>query len=223
MTTYFNAVLRFFAFAEAARYEKINLQEPSKDTRIFLSNHGKFDLEAVRPYRGVHLMRDPRDMIVSGYHYHKWAYETWVHRPDANGNSYQQKLNRVDRATGLFMEIDHFIFFYRDLLERWDCDDPDILEVRYEDLMSGERDVHYESIFRFLGCEGERLRIGIDMMRLFEAERRTGRRSDAKRARHQHIRSGRSQQWRDELNPEHLAYIEAQLGPVLRKFGYPPA
>lgn len=223
MTTYFNAVLRFFAFADAASFQKVNLEQPRADARIFLSNHGKVDLAAVRPYRGVHLMRDPRDMIVSGYHYHRWTYETWVHRPDADGRSYQQKLNAADRSTGLFMEIDHFIFFYRDLLERWDMDDPDILEVSYEALMGEGRDALYEAIFRHLGCAGERLAIGIELMRLFEAGRRTGRTEDAAKARHQHIRSGRSEQWRRELDPGHLAYIEAQLGPVLRKFGYAPA
>ncbi|QIE43982.1 sulfotransferase domain-containing protein [Meridianimarinicoccus aquatilis] len=223
MTTYFNAVLRFFAFASAARFEKINLEQPRPDSQIFLSNHGKFDLDAVRPYRGIHLMRDPRDMIVSGYHYHKWTYETWVHRPDENGQSYQQKLNAADRRTGLFMEIDHFLFFYRELLENWNMDDPDILEVSYESLMGEGRDDLYTEIFEFLGCEGERLQIGIDLMRLFEAKRRTGRDKDAAKAKHQHIRSGRSEQWRKELEPEHLAYIEAQLGPVLRKFGYGPS
>lgn len=223
MTTYFNAVMRFFAFADAATYQKINLEQPRPDARIFLSNHGKFDLDAVRPYRGIHLMRDPRDMIVSGYHYHKWAYEAWVLRPDAQGRTYQQKLNEADRTTGLFMEIDHFIFFYRDLLEGWNMDDPDILEVSYEALMGDDRDALYADIFRHLGCDGDRLQIGIDLMRLFEAKRRTGRNTDATKARHQHIRSGRSEQWRKELEPQHLAYIEAQLGPVLRKFGYAPA
>jgi len=223
MTTYFNAVLRLFTFANATRFEKINGRKlPAPDTRIFLSNHSKFDLGAVRPYRGIHLMRDPRDMIVSGYHYHKWTYEFWARRPDENGVSYQQKLNSRDRSAGLFMEIDHFIFMYRELLERWNMDDPDILEIRYEALMGEEREALYEEIFRFFGYEGERLSIGVDLMRLFEAKRRTGRDKDAATPKHQHIRSGRSEQWRKELSDAHLDYIEAQLGQVLRKFGYAP-
>lgn len=225
MTTYFNAVLNFFAYATARPFEKINTNQPKPESRMFLSNHGKFDLDAIRPYRGVHLMRDPRDMIVSGYHYHRWTYETWVHRPDDNGLSYQQKLKAADRTTGLFMEIDHFLFFYRELLENWNMDDPDMLEVSYESLMGEGRDDLYGKIFGHFGCEGDELQMGIDLMRLFEAKRRTGRGkgNDAAKAKHSHIRSGRSEQWRQELEPQHLAYIEAQLGPVLRKFGYDPA
>lgn len=56
------------------RFQKISLDAPRADTQIVLSNHGQFDLDAVRPDRGMHVMRDPRDMIVSGHHYHKRDY-----------------------------------------------------------------------------------------------------------------------------------------------------
>lgn len=222
MTTYFNAVLRFFAYAARLKFEKINLEQPAADTRLFLSNHSRMELAPLVPYRGIHLMRDPRDMIVSGYHYHKWTNETWAHRPDDQGRSYQQKIQEADTRTGLFMEIDHFIFFYREQLENWNLDDPDILEVAYEDLMGEGRDRIYQDIFAHLGVPEDQAAIGVDLMRLFEAKRRTGRAKDVSRARHRHIRSGRNEQWREELAPEHLEYIEVQLGPVLRKFGYPP-
>ncbi|MBF9032138.1 hypothetical protein HKCCE3408_17195 [Rhodobacterales bacterium HKCCE3408] len=222
MTTYFNAVLRFFAYAGRMNFRKISLEQPPEGTQLFLSNHSKMELTSLAPYRGIHLMRDPRDMIVSGYHYHKWTNETWAHRPDEAGRSYQQKLNTVDTRSGLFMEIDHFTFFYREQLEAWNMEDPDILEVSYEDLMGEGRDQLYHDIFAHLGVPAEQAGIGVDLMRLFEAKRRTGRAKDAVRAKHQHIRSGRKEQWREELSPDHLDYIEAQLGPVLRKFGYSP-
>lgn len=222
MTTYFNAVLNLFSYATRMKFEKISLEEPRKDTQLFLSNHTRMDLSKLGPYRGIHLMRDPRDMIVSGYHYHKWTNELWVHRPDDNNQSYQQKLNAADTHTGLFMEIDHFIFFYRAQLEAWDLENPDVLDVAYEDLMGDARDSLYEQIFSHLDLPEDQAALGVDLMRLFEAKRRTGRSVDAAKAKHQHIRSGRKEQWRKELSPEHLDYIEVQLGPVLRKFGYPP-
>jgi hypothetical protein len=236
MTTYFTAVLRLLSFGVNRRYQRVFSDPPDPGARLVLAAHGKLDLPALQPgYRGIHIMRDPRDMIVSGYHYHKWTYEDWVHRPDGSGVSYQQKLNRAERHDGLFMEIDHFIFFYRETLERWDVTDPDILEVSYEELMSPRRARLYGDMFAHLGFAGRDLDLGCDLMRLFEAGSRTGRnigkvagtragRGDAGGlavvARNNHLRSGRSGQWRDELAPEHLAYIERELGPVLRKFGY---
>jgi hypothetical protein len=117
------------------------------------------------------------------------------------------------------MEIDHFIFFYRPTLLQWDIADPDILEVSYEDLMGSGRNRLYARIFTHLGLTGRDLGLAIDLMKLFEAGSRTGRKSGAV-AQKSHLRSGKSGQWKAELEPDHIAYIERELGPVLRKFGY---
>lgn len=220
MTTYFHAVLRGLAFALNLPFERLMDSDlPVGSPKLFLSMQGKQDLTALGPYRGVHVMRDPRDMIVSGYHYHKWTHEIWVHRLDENGESYQDKLNRLDKTEGLFLEIDHFIFFYRDTLEAWDTDNPAMFEVSYESLMGPEKRALYRDIFAHLGFEGAELELAVDLMKLFEAESRTGKASGAVNQK-SHVRSGRSGQWETELEPQHLAYIEEQLGPVLRKFGY---
>lgn len=219
MTTYFNAVLSLLSFGLKRRYQRVYSNHPASDAGLVLSMHGKLDLPHLRPYRGVHIMRDPRDMIVSGYHYHKWTQEDWVHRPDANGMSYQEKLNRADVRAGLFMEIDHFIFFYRQTLLHWNTADPDILEVAYEDLMGPDRDRLYADIFAHLGLAGRDLGLATDLMKLFEAGSRTGRKPGTI-AQKSHLRSGKSGQWKTELEPDHIAYIERELGPVLRKFGY---
>lgn len=219
MTTYFTAVLRPLAFALKQPYQKVHIEHPRAAARMVLSMHSKLDLPTLGRYRGIHVMRDPRDMIVSGYHYHKWTHEDWVHRPDENGVSYQQKLNRADKRDGLFMEIDHFIFFYRRTLEAWDIDDPDIYEVAYEDLMGADRDRIYGEMFAHLGLDGRDLELATDLMRLFEAKKRTGKSADAVAAK-SHLRSGKSGQWQAELEADHVAYIEKELGSVLRKFGY---
>jgi hypothetical protein len=220
MTTYFHAVLKGLSVSLGIPFESLGAANlPAGSTRMFLSMQGKQDLAKLGPYRGVHIMRDPRDMIVSGYHYHKWTHETWVHRLDDKGESYQQKLNRLDKTEGLFLEIDHFIFFYRDALEAWNMADPDLLEVSYESLMGPEKRAKYGEIFTHLGFRDAELRLATDLMQLFEAESRSGKSSGAINQK-SHVRSGKSRQWEAELAPEHLAYIEAELGPVLRKFGY---
>lgn len=220
MTTYFHAVLKALALALNIPFERVaNANLPKPGTQMFLSMQSKQDLAQIGPYRGVHIMRDPRDMIVSGYHYHKWTYETWVHRLDENGESYQQKLNRLDRREGLFLEIDHFIFFYRDVLTAWNLDDPDLLEVSYEALMGSGKRAKYDEIFTHLGFRNTELKLATDLMQLFEAESRSGKASGAI-SQKSHVRSGKSGQWEAELEPAHLAYIEQELGFVMRKFGY---
>jgi hypothetical protein len=219
MTIYFHAVLRCLAFALNLPFERTHYKPPRPETRLMLSTQSKIHLGNLGTYRGVHVMRDPRDMIVSGYHYHKWAHEVWLHRLDDTGESYQEKLNRLDKTTGLFLEIDHFIHVYRRLLEAWDLEDPQILEVSYERLMGPERVDAYAELFRHLGFDGAELALAVDLMQLFEASNRSGNRRGRTAAR-SHLRSGRSRQWEAELEPAHFAYIEQELGPVLRKFGY---
>lgn len=221
MTTYFNAVLQPLAFGLNRRFQRVNTEQPSPGAQIVLSMHGKLDLAGLGRYRGVHIMRDPRDMIVSGYHYHKWTLEEWVHRPDANGRSYQQKLAEADPHDGLFLEIDHFIYFYRQTLADWDIANPDVIEIAYEDLMGPERDTLYARIFSHLGLDGRDLALACDLMRLFAAQSRTGRKPGAVAGK-SHLRSGKAGQWKQELCADHLAYIERELGPILRKFGYGP-
>ncbi|WP_170359756.1 sulfotransferase domain-containing protein [Ruegeria arenilitoris] len=219
MTTYFKAVLKLLAFGLNARFEDISKEAPQSKTRVFLSTHSRTPWSEIGPYRGIHIMRDPRDMIVSSYHYHLWTNELWAHVPDESGRTYQEKLQAVDKTEGLFMTIRHFIFFSRETLETWDLDDPDILEVSYDDLMGDKRDELYSEIFSFLGLTGKEHELGVRLMRLFEAGKRS-KVSATKINERAHIRSGRSGQWKDELEPEHLAYIEQELGHILEKFGY---
>ena len=41
-----------------------------KGPSLFIDDHSKIDLrELTRPYKGSHMIRDPRDIVVSGYHY----------------------------------------------------------------------------------------------------------------------------------------------------------
>lgn len=219
MTTYFHAVLRLLALGLGRRFALVHRGPPPPGTGLLLATQGRIDRAALRPFRGIHVLRDPRDMIVSGWHYHRWTDELWVHREDAEGRTYQEKLLAADRRTGLHMEIDHFLFMYRDLLLAWEMDDPDMLELRYEDLVGPGREALYARIFDHLGLRGPAARLGRDLMRLFEAESRTGARAGAG-GQGRHLRSGRAGQWRDMLEPEHLARIEAALGPALRRFGY---
>jgi len=222
MTTYFKAVLKLLAFGLGTRFEDISKDVPDSKTHIFLSIHSQTPWSEIGPYRGIHVMRDPRDMIVSSYHYHLWTNELWVHVPDDNGQTYQEKLQAADKTEGLFMTIRHFIYFSRATLENWDLDDPDILEVPYDALMGEDRTKLYDEIFSFLGLTGRAHELGVRLMHLFEAGKRSKISSTAPNER-AHIRSGRSGQWKDELEAEHIAFINQELGHILDKFGYASA
>ena len=220
MTTYFSAVAQVLAFAFSKKFRKINTMpaEPLKADYV-LCMHGHVDFKALREHRGVHVVRDPRDMIVSGYHYHKWCHEPWVHLLDDNGESFQQKLRSRPKSEGLRMQIEHFAYMNRQRLLDWPIDNPNFLEVPYESLMGDDKRAVYDRVYTHLQLDGRAKSFAVDVMTLFEVDSRRGR-STNETAERSHLRSGKSGQWRSELEPEHLEYIDKLLGDVLRKYGY---
>ncbi|CAI5961884.1 unnamed protein product, partial [Closterium sp. NIES-65] len=69
---------------------------------------GSLKLLGDKKYKAIMTVRDPRDVVVSGYFYHKTTQEPWVHEPrsEYGGKSYQQMLNNVSKSAGINMEVD---------------------------------------------------------------------------------------------------------------------
>ena len=220
MTTYFTAVLRPLAFATRLRFETQQFRRPDPRTDLMVAVHTSFDISALAPYRGVHIIRDPRDMVVSSYNYHLWTHERWAHRPGPDGRTYQERLQTSSKTDGYFMEIDHLVESYSDVLRAWDTSDADVLELRFEDLMGPDREELYRQLFRFLQLAPEAQELGFRLMQVFEADSRTGRSDATPAAGRQHVRSARTGQWQGELSPAHLARLESTFGDIMEKFGY---
>ena len=164
-------------------------------------------------------MRDPRDIIVSGYHYHLWTTEPWcaVDR-GADGKTYQERLNEASRAEGIALEIERARDGVLGLMERWNYDDPNVLELRFEDLMEASR-ADYRAVFAHYGFEGRELELCVDLMEMLSFRNITRRAAGQVRER-RHLRSGSSGGWRAELDESHRARVKELFGPLLVKLGY---
>src|SRR5581483_12442001 len=67
---------------------------PPPEFDVFFPWNSQFDRAAIQPpFKGIHMIRDPRDMIVSACFYHQKATEKWLHvRQDSLGGlTYQEK------------------------------------------------------------------------------------------------------------------------------------
>lgn len=112
------------------------------------------DFEKLPPYLGSHFVRDPRDLLVSAYRYHKWCKEPWLAKdiPIKNSNaqqavtaagidpqskSYQQVLSEVDEITGYKIELRNRGWQF-DNMKRWNYNNPLILESKYENIFGNE-------------------------------------------------------------------------------------
>lgn len=107
-------------------------------------------LEVLGPYRGFHVIRDPRDIVVSAYFSHRNSHPT-DNAPHLE--AHRAALREVSAAEGLFLEFEYSKQELQDLAD-WDYDDERILELRVDDLVRAPYQSFVE-IFRHLELLGE--------------------------------------------------------------------
>jgi hypothetical protein len=190
---------------------------PPQDFDVFFRCDSHFDLGQVQaPYRGLHIIRDPRDMIVSGCFYHQQSKEEWLHikQDRFGGLTYQEKINSYQSLDDqILFEMEHVGQQCIQQILAWDFDDPAFFEVQYEDLISDEQLVLFHSIFAFLGFPGKAmpqvLKIAFENSVFSGTLKRTT-----------HIRSGKKRQWEEHFNAHHRARFLEIFGDALQRLGY---
>ena len=191
------------------------------NTQILFANHSQFAPDQFGDFVGSHLIRDPRDCIVSGYFYHLWTDEPWARAPQADygGLSYQDYLKSVDQNTGISAEIARFAKYVEDYqMRKWNYDDDRIFEMKYENLLDKETEVFTE-LFRHYGFTDKAVRDCLKIAARFNFKNLSGR-VVGKTAEQKHLRDGRPGQWREKLSSEHLCAIDASFGDLLVLQGY---
>ena len=170
-----------------------------------------------RAYRGSHLIRDPRDVVVSGYHYHLRTDEAWVRVPKERwgGLSYQAFLQSVDEHDGVMAEIDRSARFSLADMGRWSYGRPEILELRYEDVVRDKGgDVHPAP--PVLRPERRRRGAGDDHRQSVQPTPAARRRAPLDR----HVRSGEPGEWRRYFGDDHVARFKELTGDLVVRLGY---
>lgn len=206
----------------------LNLQKSNEhgetagpDTHIIFANHSHLDLDQLGDFVGSHMIRDPRDCVVSGYFYHLWTDEAWALRPQErfDGLSYQEHLNQLNQHDGLMEEIKSFAVYvdtYK--MREWDYRDSRILEIQYEDLLANEKTV-FANLFSHYGFSDKAIRKAVGLAQQCSFKKVTGR-SLGHSKRKSHLRSGRPGEWKDVLSEDHLRTISNSFGDLIEQMGY---
>lgn len=203
---------------------------------IFIENHSRFDLDRLPPFRGSHLIRDPRDVVISAYHYHLWTTEKWANIPMGRlpevtkerwrlieperhaGLTYREYLNTLDPEEGLATEMKRSVYTFLREVTSWNYDDPRFIELRYEDLVQDERG-WFARVFEHYGLNEEATRIGMEAVEAASFRNRT-RREPGQVAERSHLRVGKAGQWKTEFTPAHVRLCKELFGEALIQLGY---
>jgi len=164
-------------------------------------------------YRGFHLVRDPRDMIVSGYFSHRHSHpEKWLFQ-----KQHFARLRELPLEAGLKEEIDYTGWLEFDDMLAWEKS-RNIKEVRFEDLVADPLAV-FSDVLEFGGITlNESLLSQVVEQNSFEKES-GGRKRGEEDVTH-HYRSGTPGDWKRYLSDENLDYFMSKYGDLLEKYGY---
>lgn len=99
----------------------------------------------ILPYRGFHVIRDPRDILVSSYFSDKYSHP--IYRQEFA--QFRDQLNSVEFDNGLALELDRRTAEFQ-ALEEWDYRKPNVLETRYE-VLTVKPQEDFTRILQFLG------------------------------------------------------------------------
>ncbi len=196
--------------------------------RLSSVNNHVLALDRLGDVRLSRFIRDPRDLVVSGYVYHRRGAEPWCNLPApteadwafangripegmrGSGESFAAHLQSLPLEDGLLAELEfrrpHF-----EAMAAWPASHPDILLIRYEDF-PGREVAQFDRIFAHYGVSSPVRALG----RFF-----AGRHSlERRQARDPHIRNPASGQWREHFTPRVKQAFDAQWGGLVRQLGY---
>jgi hypothetical protein len=199
------------------------LSVPVSIPAIIFNNHSDFRgvdwLPQDPDTRIFHLIRDPRDVIISAMHYHRTAREPWLHNPRSrfNGMTYQQKLNSLpdDRAR-LIWEMDNTGGRTINAMKAWDYSLENSCEMKYEELIGDVDGIEFARVASHLGFDHDEVAICREEFRkrsLFGRKRRS---------KSVHVRSGMRRQWEGVYDVDLGQIFVEKFGTALVDLGYEP-
>ena len=245
-TTLFDRVMRSVAerFGLSIRVQYGLAHDIDRATDIVLLPHSLLGFGLARDYRAVRIIRDPRDIWVSGYLYHRHTAEAWCtntnfdprppityprvdfsmqHRPERwkrtwlsrlKGKSYQQNLLDLDQAEGLAFELDGYTGCTLAAMQTW-RQLPGVLDVKLEDI-ARDFDGTMCTIFRHLGFSADEVEAAVQLA----VKEDINRMDDATLAANAHINSRTLSKWRTLLLGRQVCDFEQRYGGLILSLGY---
>ncbi len=242
LTAYYNRIMRDLAedfdfyrhhfSSDVSSFEK-NVLNYEQKCVLSVNNSSVLQFNKYPSYKGSHFIRDPRDLLVSGYRYHLRTKERWCHNANfdwtsivnhpyfakyienKNDNwpsniSYQNYLKSLDFEKGMIVELiwrqKHFV-----QMQKWDFNNERIIEKKYEEIIGNEID-SFEEIFHHYELHPKLINRGLELVEKYSLENQRGKIP--------HIRKGSPNQWDSEFTVLHKQLFKELNGGLLVTLDY---
>lgn len=214
------------------------------DVDVVQLMHGIVGLDfPVNEYRTVRFVRDPRDVIVSGFLYHRRCSEEWCNNAPSGysdlsypkvpwplqhlsenerrdwvdylgGRTYQQNLLQLEQKDGLIFEMNGYARITINSMLEWE-DDSDTLTVRLEDF-SRDFEGTLASIFKWIGLGEDVSKREIELAKVHDISRMSDEQIEAD----SHISSADITKWRNYFDDDVERAYRDLFGDAHKTLGY---
>ncbi len=199
----FHSAVKFIPDFEVHKDELKKVQRPR-----LLKSHSNYDKHFSKV---IYIVRDPRDVYVSYYHYLK------------------KKLQKEDSEFSSFLrKPDLYPSRWHHHVQSWvDNKRNDFLLIRYEDLLSNT-EKELTKVIQFLGWEKseKELKRAVNnssfsqMSKLEDTKGRPFKTKEDEAQSSKFVRSGKSGDWKSTFSSDDLIFLKEECGEISSKFGY---
>lgn len=244
LTTIFSSIAFVFGYSFKVIIGKIE-KIPTDIDIVFIVNPAIDQDIFNSDILGIQLIRDPRDIIVSGYLYHKRTSEEWCinsqfeysdqimyplvpksqeyrstswktkYLNELNGVSYQKSLNSMEVKEGLGFEMSHYGKWTIESMEKFNSFSNNFLIVKFEDLMSNY-DKTIAEIFSHLKLKNSVRKNAIKISHKHDLNRKTKNEIENMK----HVSSPKTTKWKEYFSPELEEEFRLNFPNVLNSLGY---
>lgn len=216
LTVLLARVFRSFAVITGRSYSYGTGAQLDDTADVLIDHHSAFNWSQIDdPVVGLHVTRDPRDLLVSAAFYHMKGSEAWLHEPraDLEGKSYYEHVNELEGIEQrMLFEIDNSGGNnVRQMLE-W-VPHPGISETRYDKLVGEGAIEAFTAIVDTWQMPDHERRLLVDLFRYFSLGGAGAKSTD-------HIRNASSGQWREHFTPAVTQRFGDVFPDALDRLGY---
>jgi hypothetical protein len=167
--------------------------------------------------RGFHVVRDPRDLVVSAYfsHLNSHPEEGWPQL-----HHFREFIRSLSKEEGLLREMEFIAPVLYNMLV-WDRPAPGVCDVRFEELIADPSGLFCE-IYARMGLVPHRISETVvrDAVERNSFRRFSGGREPGTEDARHHFRKGIPGDWRNHFTGGHVRYFKMLFNPLLLKLGY---
>ena len=162
-------------------------------------------------YKGFHIVRNPRDILVSAYFSHLYSHPVatpWMEIQRA-------ELKKRNQEDGMLYELDTFTGIHLNKMQNWDYQQPNIYETKFETLTTDQTE--WNKILKFIEMpyDPQYLQEILDELSF---KNKTNREKGEEDKSH-HLRKGIQGDWKNHFTPK-IEKAFSKYGDLLVKLGY---